>query len=90
MAKDKRYINLKNLFSGGHIKSLQDIFDAVPKSIVARDLGMNNIRFSRLIHNVDRFVLKDLYRLAEVIEVDETIILNLVHKQYLENKRRKQ
>ena len=89
MAKDRRYITVKNLFAGGYIKSLQDIFDNVPKSVVASDLGMNNIRFSKLINNLDRFVLKDIYRLAYIIEVDESVILNLVHQQYMESKKHK-
>jgi hypothetical protein len=57
-------------------------------SVVARDLGINNVRFSKLINNVELFVLKELYRLAENIEIERKILLDLVDQQYAESKKK--
>jgi hypothetical protein len=77
MAKDRRYTRVKHLIDGGYIKSFQDIFvDGIPKSVVARDLGINNVRFSKQINNVELFVLKELYRFAEFIEIERKILLD--------------
>jgi hypothetical protein len=89
MAKDRRYTTIKYLIVDGHIKSFRDIFNDLPKSVVARDLGINNVRFSKLINNVELFVLKELYRFAEFIEIEHKILLDLVDQQYTESKKKK-
>jgi len=80
MAKDRRYIRVKNLLSGGHIHSFPDIFLDIPKSVVARDLGINNVRFSKLINKVELFLLKDIYRFADLLEVDGMYLLHLIRE----------
>ena len=65
------------------------MFDTLPKSVVARDLGMNNARFTRLMDNVDQFSLKELFIIASFLEVEETVILNLVLQQHAANKKSK-
>jgi hypothetical protein len=89
MARDRRYTTVKNLISGGFINSFQEIFDTLPKTTVSRDLGMNNMRFSRLIKNVDQFVIKDVFRLAAFLEVDEMVLMNLIYRQYRTDKKGK-
>lgn len=89
MSKDKRYSTVKNLISGGYIKSFQEIFDTIPKSVVYKDLGMNSARFNKLLSNVEGFVVKDLLRIAELIEVDGKVILDLVYIQYTQAKKSK-
>jgi hypothetical protein len=53
MAKDRRYTRVKNLMSGGHIRSFQDIFLDIPKSVVARDLG---ITFTIMLRMLSYFI----------------------------------
>lgn len=89
MARDRRYTTVKNLIDGGYLKSFRDMFETIPKSVVARDLGMNNGRFTRLMHNVKKFTLEEVYRLAEFLQVEETIMLALVHEQYVSDKEKK-
>lgn len=80
--KDPRYAQAKALFETGFYKQFRDMFTTIPKSVVARDMGMNNIRFSSLINNVDNFVIKDLVRLADLMEVDHQAFLKWVFEQY--------
>ena len=87
MAKDRRYAVVKNLISTGYIKAFRDIFDIIPKSVVARDLGMNNIRFTALMTNVDKFLLKDIFLIAALIEVEEDVLVGLILQQYLLDKK---
>ena len=86
MVKDKRYKTVNYLISGGFIKSFTEIFDSIPKSVVYKDLGMNNTRFNHLMDNVEDFVLKDLFKIAELIEIDEKVILDLIFHQYQKRK----
>ena len=92
MAKDKRYNTVKNLISGGYIKTFTEIFDTIPNSVVAQDLGFNSVRMTNLMNNVDRFILKDVIKLADLLEVDAMEILKLIYDQYVidnKNKRKK-
>lgn len=91
MTKDRRYTTVKNLISGGYIKCFREIFDTLPKSVVYKDLGMNNEHFTDLMYNVERFIVQDLFRIADLIETDKKNILDIAYRQYIEdNKLRKQ
>lgn len=81
MAKDKRYKTVKHLIESGHITEFREIFDTIPKTIVATDLGTNYKRLLRLVENVDQFKVSDLYSLADMFDVDRLAIMKLVVKQ---------
>lgn len=89
MVKDRRYSTVKKLLVSDQLNSFPEIFDIVPKSVVARDLGMNNMRFSRLMNDLGRFTLEELHRLADLIEIDGEIVVMLANKQFMANKKRK-
>ena len=89
MAKDRRYKTVNILISGGHIKSFREIFDTLPKSVIARDLGINNLRFSKLINRVDLFLVRDLFRLATFLEVEEMVLMDLIYQQYVTDQKNK-
>jgi hypothetical protein len=87
MTKDRRYKTINQLISSGHIKTLVELFDTIPKSVVARDLGVSLDRFTKMIHEVERFSIKNLFKLAVLIEIDELLILELVYKQHKTGKK---
>ena len=61
----------------------------VPKSVVARDLGINNMRFSKLINQPALFSLKDTFRFAALLEVDDMVLISLIYNQIQANKKSK-
>jgi hypothetical protein len=80
MVKDRRYTTVKALLKIGHFNEFVDLFEVIPKSIVARDLGMNNIRFDKLIQRPERFIIWDVERIAGFIEIDLSVLLDLILK----------
>lgn len=72
---------MKNLISGGYIKTLREILDTLPKTVLAKDLGMHHQTFSKLIENPEGFTFKDTFRIAALIEVDDKAIIELVYNQ---------
>ena len=90
MMKDRRYGAVKKLISTKQLSVFRDIFEIVPKSVVARDLGMNNRRLERLIQRVEDFVLKDLFKFADFLEIDRMDIIEMVYAQYLADEMAKQ
>ncbi len=89
MTKDKRYTVVKNLISGGHLKSFQAIFEIIPKTVVLKDLHIHNQRFNDMLDDVSLFLLLELYELADLLEVDGKIIIDLAHDQYMADQKRK-
>jgi hypothetical protein len=87
MAKDRRYTTVRNLIAGGYIKTFREIFDTLPKSVVAGDLRINNNRFTRLMENVHEFTLEDLFTIASLLEIENSKMLELVLNQYHADKR---
>lgn len=76
--KDKRYNALKAYIDSGGIKSFVEVFDIVPKSVFVRDTGINYVRLMNKIKNPDKFTVKDIILLSELIGVDSRKIYDLV------------
>lgn len=89
LAKDKRYELIVPMVSAGRIHFFRDLFYFIPKTIVARDLGINNVRFTRLIDEVQDFALADLFRLAALLEMEPLSLLRLVVDQHVADKKAK-
>ncbi|HEY4337940.1 MAG TPA: hypothetical protein VGM89_18650 [Puia sp.] len=77
------------MVSAGRIHHFRDLFHFIPKTIVARDLGINNVRFTRLIDEVEGFTLKDLLRLAALMEMDPASLLRLILDQHAADQKAK-
>jgi hypothetical protein len=84
--RDDRYDLIKPMIETGKIKSFNDIFKYIPKTIVAKDLGKKVDRFNALMSRVEEFTLTDLFLIAGFFEVDEDVILRLIMTDYRRNK----
>jgi hypothetical protein len=82
MEKDPRYKVVKIMIETRHITEFKDIFNHVPKTIMAHDLGTNNNRMTRLITNVEQFTLAELYKISDLLDVDYKTIFTLAHQQH--------
>ncbi len=89
MEKDQRYKSLAVLLNAGYIQSFQEIFNHIPKTVVAHDLGTNNMRLSRLIQHPDQLSIKQINLLSFIISVDPMIIIGLIYAQLSKSKARK-
>lgn len=89
MERDPRYKAVKLLVEDGQITLFNEMFRYIPKSVVAADLGKQNIRFTMLMKHIDRFTLKDLFLLGKFFELDERKIFELAYQQYLQQKTKK-
>lgn len=78
MVKDRRYHALKTYIDSGQIKSITEIFDIVPKSTIVKDTGINFTRLTNKINDPEKFTVKDLNTIAQLIEVDSRKLFNLI------------
>ena len=68
-----------------NIGHLSDIFDTLPKTILAKDMGMNYGRFLRKSKTLELFDLKEIYKIADLIDVDRKLLLDVIHSQASKN-----
>ena len=77
MAKDKRYTAVKALIESGNIKSFDDLFSIVPKTVVREDIGLNYYGLDSKLKNGRKFLLQDLLKMAEKIECDPRLVIEM-------------
>ncbi len=78
MALDKRYNTVRILIEGGHITGFAEIFEHIPLSVVAIDLGSNYVRFKRIVGNPSRIKLTDIFILARLFGITEMAMVALI------------
>jgi hypothetical protein len=76
--KDHRYKTVKILIQGKFIKNFRQIFDHIPKSVVAAALHTNNNRMTDLINEPGDMRVGETYMIAKLIGVPFLVIAGLV------------
>ena len=87
MTKDKRYKTVKILIEGGHITEYKEIFDNIPKTTVAEQLGIHFNRFDRIINKVGQMKIDDLFLVASYFEIEAKVLFELINNQYKGSKK---
>jgi hypothetical protein len=77
MTKDRRYKAVKGLLESGNIKTFDDLLDVIPVTVLRKDIGLNHKSISMRFMNSETFVMKDLLKLAELIECDPLLVVKL-------------
>lgn len=77
MVKDKRYGAAKVLIESGNIKTFDDLFAIVPKTVIRADIGLNYYGMDSKLKNGEKFSLQDLLRISEYIECDPRLVIEL-------------
>lgn len=77
MIKDNRYNVVRILIEKGEIKTIAEIFDYIPKSVVRDELGTNNKRVTRLINHPLEFTLLELRKIARAIGIKTKVLSNM-------------
>lgn len=89
MVKDKRYKTVKLLIESQAIGLFSEIFDHIPVTTIAKFLGTNHPSLTKYINDPRLLQVGKVLQLAGYFEVDERLMLDLVHKQIVENRNKK-
>jgi hypothetical protein len=87
--KDRRFIAVKALLESGEITEIAHIFDLVPKTAAYKQLGMGYLRFLECLKSPGSFTVDELLVLADLFGVDGKVIIDLVYKSALKQRRRR-
>ncbi|THU32408.1 hypothetical protein FAM09_26815 [Niastella caeni] len=77
MIKDTRYNIARMFIENGEIKTIAQIFDYIPKSVVSHEIRTNNNRFTRLINEPLEFKLIELSKIAKAIGIETKVLVNM-------------
>lgn len=89
MERHKSYRIAKRLIDSGDCKELRDVFEPLPVTVVAKDLGVSVDRLAGLIENVEDFRFRELYKLAELIGVEGKVLIDLADAQHEKDKKKR-
>lgn len=82
MEKDKRYRGIKSMIITGTITEFGQIFEQVPKSLIAQDIHANNNRITKIISYPELLTGEEMLILSDLLEVDYKKVFELVYNQY--------
>jgi len=82
MVKDKRYKTVKILIETGNVAAFRDIFEHIPKTTVAEELGIHFNRMSRMIDKVSEIKMSDVYLFSGYFEVEPNVMFGLIDNQH--------
>ena len=68
------------MFLSGSVQKMKDIQELSPTAI-AKGLGLNHSRYIEKLYKPEGFTIKHIIKLANLIDVDPHIILNVITKQ---------
>ena len=89
MVKDNRYNIARIFIEKGEIKTIAQIFDYIPKSVVSHEIKTNNNRFTRLINDPLEFKLIELSKIAKAIGIETKVLVNMALQDEIRRSRSK-
>lgn len=81
MHKDERYDIVKEMIETGRIQEFRQFTKYLPKTVLARNLGTNSDRMTRLLSDPTQLKLQEIYEISYLFDVSIFVLLNLIHKQ---------
>lgn len=87
MAVNPRYKTANKLISEGSISTIGELMDIIPKTPLAAEIKTSPQRLNKLLSNPELFLFQDAYNIAALIGVDEKMIVDLIHNQYMADKK---
>lgn len=78
--KDVRYKTVRIVMDAAEIKAFKEIFKIIPKSVVAKDMHMNNNRMQSLIDSPGGFTFAEIDVMAKLFGCDYKKLRDLVEK----------
>lgn len=79
--KDRRHKTVKILIGAKDITTFAEIFEHIPKTTVAEELGIHFNRMTRMIRNVNDIKINDVFLFSGYFEIESTVIFELISNQ---------
>jgi hypothetical protein len=78
MAKDMRYVTVREMIRKKSLNTFADIFKIIPRSVVAADMGFNNNRMRDLIKYPLQLKLVEIDKMAALFGCTPDQLIKLI------------
>lgn len=85
--KDTRYLHVGKLIRLKEFATMKQVVEYLPKTVLARDIGVKVDRMSDKLQDVREFSVNELCKIADLFEVGLDEIFALVLTQYQQENR---
>lgn len=75
---DSRLTAIRPLIRSGDITSFSQIFDHIPHTVLAKELGIGNTRMKTLITNPRKIEIGLLWKMAKMFKVGDKVLMRVV------------
>ena len=86
--KDSRFRVLRSVFLDNSVKRMKDIEELYP-TYIAKLLGINYSRYIDKLKKPETFSIKQVVLLADLIDINPQIIMNIILTQVVADKKKK-
>jgi len=80
--RDPRFQAVQSMHKTGGLKSFNDIFLLVPKTVIANKMGKKVDRFNELMSDVGEFTLDEIAFVASLFDISVNDMVQLWLKEY--------
>ncbi|MBO9562120.1 MAG: hypothetical protein J7621_05070 [Niastella sp.] len=84
MNTDNRYSVVKDIYAAKRIEEFHQIFDYIPKTVVAEDIGTSAKRITRLIEEPHTFTGEEIYQMSQLFGIPLDKFFMLLMKNFIE------
>lgn len=77
------------MIEGGNVSQFKDIFEYIPRSVIAAYMGTNYKRMAKLVEHTGKISLDELHKLSDYFEVDNWIMIELANNQLIGRKNKR-
>jgi len=89
MKRDERYDYVHYLYNKGDIKCFNDLFKKLPKSVLAKDMGIPTRRFREMLTDPAKMKVEHLFTVAHFFKINKWVLVQLAWRQYYPNSKYK-
>ena len=80
--RDHRYELIPAMLEARRVQSFLDIFKFIPRTVVARDLGMKVARLSARLRHLENFTLAEIFIIGDFCGLSRLKILELIKAEF--------
>lgn len=79
----------KTMLDSGQVKTVPQLLLVVEKTPFSKDAKTTPERFDRCLENMSLFRLGDIHNMAQALDVDDKVILDIFYNEFLKQLRKK-
>lgn len=79
--------DLTTLFESGEIKRLDECFNIIPKTYIAKGAHIAPDKFNRRLSDVGLFKIKEVHALAKLFQIEYAQLNDIIYAQFVEERK---